>query len=122
MISELLQVTEADLKEALTGRVIAASGEVLRKVHKHKEAEFGLDAFAKVWSLCCIIKHLNQRKKIWCQIICLQSMYIYQVYYQTLSRSIYKLVYILRPIQSSSLNFELSFYFWFSLLSSVLYF
>ena len=48
LIAQLLQITEKELTEALTGRVLAASGEVLRKVHKHKEAEFGRDAFAKV--------------------------------------------------------------------------
>ena len=36
------------MEDALTGRVIAARGEVLRKVHKLKDAQFGRDALAKV--------------------------------------------------------------------------
>jgi hypothetical protein len=34
----------------LTGRVIAASGEVVRKLHNVKDAQVGRDAFAKVRS------------------------------------------------------------------------
>ncbi len=37
-----------ELEESLTGRVIAASGEVVRKLHNVKDAQVGRDAFAKV--------------------------------------------------------------------------
>ena len=37
-----------ELDDSLTGRVIAASGEVVRKLHNVKDAQVGRDAFAKV--------------------------------------------------------------------------
>lgn len=45
--AKLLQVTEADLKLALTQRVIAAHGDVMKKDHNVSQAELGRDAFAK---------------------------------------------------------------------------
>lgn len=45
--AKLLQVTEADLKNALTQRVIAAHGDIMKKDHDVTQAEFGRDAFAK---------------------------------------------------------------------------
>ena len=47
-LSGLLDVEADDIKDALTGRVIAASGDVLRKKHNVKDAEIGRNAFAKV--------------------------------------------------------------------------
>ncbi len=41
-------VVYRELEESLTGRVIAASGEVVRKLHNVKDAQVGRDAFAKV--------------------------------------------------------------------------
>ena len=45
-----------ELDDSLTGRVIAASGEVVRKLHNVKDAQVGRDAFAKVrctsWTGC----------------------------------------------------------------------
>jgi len=46
-LSGLLDVEADDIKDALTGRVIAASGDVLRKKHNVKDAEIGRNAFAK---------------------------------------------------------------------------
>lgn len=46
-VANLLEVDIRELEESLTGRVIAASGEVLRKLHNVKDAQVGRDAFAK---------------------------------------------------------------------------
>ncbi|XP_044731284.1 unconventional myosin ID [Chrysoperla carnea] len=46
-ISQLLNVTENDLTKALTERVIAARGDVMRKTHTLTEAEYGRDALGK---------------------------------------------------------------------------
>lgn len=45
--ARLLDVTDADLREALTQRVIAARGDVMHKAHTVVQAEFGRDALAK---------------------------------------------------------------------------
>lgn len=45
--AKLLQVTESELKLALTQRVIAAHGDVMKKDHNVSQAELGRDAFAK---------------------------------------------------------------------------
>ena len=47
-VSSLLEVGTEELKDSLTGRVIAASGEVVRKIHNMKDAGVGRDALAKV--------------------------------------------------------------------------
>lgn len=46
-VSTLLKVTDRELNEALTQRVIAARGDVMRKNHNLSEAEYGRDALAK---------------------------------------------------------------------------
>lgn len=43
----MLNVTSAELSKALSGRVIAARGEVMQKTHTLPEAEYGRDALAK---------------------------------------------------------------------------
>lgn len=43
----LLNVTEEQLSDSLTQRVIAAHGDIMRKSHDIKQAEFGRDALAK---------------------------------------------------------------------------
>lgn len=45
--AKLLNVTSKDLSDALTQRVIAAGGNVMRKDHDVKSAEYGRDALAK---------------------------------------------------------------------------
>lgn len=45
--AKLLNVTSKDLSDALTQRVIAAGGSVMRKDHDVKSAEYGRDALAK---------------------------------------------------------------------------
>lgn len=45
--SKLLQVTEAEMTNSLTQRVIAARGDVMMKSHNVTQAEFGRDALAK---------------------------------------------------------------------------
>lgn len=45
--SKLLEVTEAEMRDSLTQRVIAARGDVMKKTHNISEAEFGRDALAK---------------------------------------------------------------------------
>lgn len=45
--AKLLQVTEKEMSDALTKRVIAAGGSVMEKVHDEAQAEHGKDAFAK---------------------------------------------------------------------------
>ena len=47
-VGALLDVTTSDLEESLTGRVIAAHGEVVRKLHNVDDAQRAKDAFAKV--------------------------------------------------------------------------
>jgi myosin-1 len=44
----MLNVTSGELSKALSGRVIAARGEVMQKIHTLPEAEYGRDALAKV--------------------------------------------------------------------------
>jgi myosin-1 len=44
----MLSVTSGELNKALSGRVIAARGEVMQKTHTLPEAEYGRDALAKV--------------------------------------------------------------------------
>ena len=46
-IANLLQVNPEDLKQALLTRVIAASGEVMRKPHTMTAAQTSRDSFAK---------------------------------------------------------------------------
>ncbi|XP_075237510.1 unconventional myosin ID [Lycorma delicatula] len=46
-VAKLLEVSEEELKKALTERVIAARGEVMQKTHTLTEAEYGRDALAK---------------------------------------------------------------------------
>ncbi|KAG5676510.1 hypothetical protein PVAND_006341 [Polypedilum vanderplanki] len=46
-VSKLLCVTEAEASTALTQRVIAAHGDIMKKQHDKSQAEFGRDAFAK---------------------------------------------------------------------------
>ncbi|XP_030751648.1 unconventional myosin ID isoform X2 [Sitophilus oryzae] len=46
-VADLLQVPKRDLETALSERVIAARGDIMRKEHTETEASFGRDAFAK---------------------------------------------------------------------------
>lgn len=46
-VSKLLNVTENETSTALTQRVIAAHGDIMKKQHDKTQAEFGRDAFAK---------------------------------------------------------------------------
>lgn len=45
--AKLLSVTEKEMTDSLTQRVIAARGDVMMKSHNVSQAEFGRDAFAK---------------------------------------------------------------------------
>lgn len=45
--SKMLQVTNHELSEALTKRIIAAGGSVMEKSHNASQAEFGRNALAK---------------------------------------------------------------------------
>lgn len=45
--SKLLHVTEDEMTTALTQRVIAAHGDIMKKSHNVEQAEFGRDALAK---------------------------------------------------------------------------
>jgi myosin-1 len=47
-VAAMLNVTSGELSKALSGRVIAARGEVMQKIHTLPEAEYGRDALAKV--------------------------------------------------------------------------
>ena len=48
-LGSLLEVSsEQELEESLTGRVIAAHGDVVRKLHNVDDARRARDAFAKV--------------------------------------------------------------------------
>ena len=54
-VGSLLQVASAqELEESLTGRVIAAHGEIVRKLHNVDDAVRGRDAFAKVDLYYCV--------------------------------------------------------------------
>lgn len=44
----MFSVTSGELSKALSERVIAARGEVMKKMHTLLEAEYGRDALAKV--------------------------------------------------------------------------
>ena len=46
-LAKNLSVTESELTQALTQRVIAAHGDVMKKSHDQAQAEFGRDALAK---------------------------------------------------------------------------
>ncbi|XP_055591962.1 unconventional myosin ID [Uranotaenia lowii] len=46
-VSQLLGVTEEEMRRSLTERVIAARGEIMTKTHDTVQAEFGRDALAK---------------------------------------------------------------------------
>lgn len=46
-LAKMLQVTENELSQALTQRVIAAHGDIMKKSHDQAGAEFGRDALAK---------------------------------------------------------------------------
>lgn len=46
-LSKLLMVTDGEISSALTQRVIAAHGDIMKKQHDKSQAEFGRDAFAK---------------------------------------------------------------------------
>ena len=52
-VGALLEVTSTELEESLTGRVIAAHGEVVRKLHSIDDAQRARDAFAKVSEFIC---------------------------------------------------------------------
>ena len=73
--AKLLQVTETELKNALTQRVIAAHGDVMKKDHNVMQAELGRDALAKAiyerlfnWIIqrvnkSIVVEAANERKK-----------------------------------------------------------
>jgi myosin I len=46
-LATMLQVTEGEVSAALTSRVIAAHGDIMKKSHDQVQAEFGRDALAK---------------------------------------------------------------------------
>lgn len=46
-LAKMLNVTEGELTQALTQRVIAAHGDIMKKSHDQAQAEFGRDALAK---------------------------------------------------------------------------
>lgn len=46
--ANLLSISPSELSAALSQRVIAAGGEVMKKMHNSVEAEYGRDALAKV--------------------------------------------------------------------------
>lgn len=46
-VAVLLKVTENELLQSLTQRVIAARGDVMHKTHNTQQAEYGRDALAK---------------------------------------------------------------------------
>jgi myosin I len=46
-LSKLLMVTDSEAATALTQRVIAAHGDIMKKQHDRTQAEYGRDAFAK---------------------------------------------------------------------------
>ena len=48
LLSSLLEVSPGELEDALTGRVIAAHGDVVRKLHSVEDAQRARDAFTKV--------------------------------------------------------------------------
>ena len=50
LLSSLLEVSPGELEDALTGRVIAAHGDVVRKLHSVEDAQRARDAFTKVTS------------------------------------------------------------------------
>lgn len=87
----LLEVTEDEMVAALTQRVIAAHGEVLKKGHNVEQAEYGRDAFAKAiydrlftW----IIKRINQaievpgtqKQKQWNKVIGVLDIYGFEIF------------------------------------------
>jgi myosin I len=47
VLAKMLMVTEAEVSTALTQRVIAAHGDIMKKSHDQTQAEFGRDALAK---------------------------------------------------------------------------
>ena len=59
-VSSLLEVEAGELRDSLTGRVIAASGDVLRKIHSVKDAEVGRNALAKVMHQLALIVESNK--------------------------------------------------------------
>ena len=63
-IASLLQVNSSqDLEESLTGRVIAAHGEVVRKLHNVDDAGRARDAFSKVGT------YRDNERLIWAEIV-----------------------------------------------------
>lgn len=46
-LAKMLMVTETEVSSALTTRVIAAHGDIMKKSHDQAQAEFGRDALAK---------------------------------------------------------------------------
>lgn len=46
-LARMLSVTEDEVSTALTSRVIAAHGDIMKKSHDQVQAEFGRDALAK---------------------------------------------------------------------------
>lgn len=46
-VAKMLMVTDTEVSAALTQRVIAAHGDIMKKSHDQTQAEFGRDAFAK---------------------------------------------------------------------------
>ena len=46
-LAKMLMVTENEVSNALTQRVIAAHGDIMKKSHDQEQAEFGRDALAK---------------------------------------------------------------------------
>lgn len=50
-VSQLLEVDEKEAEKAVCSRVVAAKGEVMEKGHTLEQAQYGRDAFAKVFIL-----------------------------------------------------------------------
>lgn len=46
-VAKQLMVTEGEISAALSHRVIAAHGDIMKKTHDQSQAEFGRDAFSK---------------------------------------------------------------------------
>ena len=59
--ADLLQVDRMELKRTLSERVIAARGEIMQKLHTLTEAEYGLNALAKVCALFSLRHRVLQR-------------------------------------------------------------
>lgn len=90
-VANLLQVTEDETMAALTQRVIAAHGEILKKGHNVEQAEYGRDAFAKAvyerlfsW----IVKRINKailvpgtpKQNQWNKVIGVLDIYGFEIF------------------------------------------